>query len=584
MKPQSTALFLECPRLTASGDCTAGLRWLLVVYFGAIGASAVLAPAAFLGLRAVWEVSPESLPSWLSPLTSRLDDADFPRWFDRLRWLPVLLLLPWLMRMTGLASWQRLGFSRPVDTARRAGEVSTQGGFSSSGCAAALGVLGKAFAVGVLLFLPVALLQEVAFGAAVRGGALAVLPVRVLGAALLSGVLIALLEETVFRGLLLRVFGQAMRPWAAVVASALFFAMVHFKAVPWPEGQPVEWWSGLSVAWGILVAPVTEMQPLKFLNLLAAGVVLNLVFIRWRSLWPCIGLHAGWVFYRVIHREVMPMPPEVSPWLGGPALLDGASTLLILAVVIAWLSVRSGLPVPYRQPPLPITEEARLIWRDVRRLVENTFTVLRNTWRVAVIIAGLAVPVLFLLAWLEKPWMAALSQEPGSVGRAVAGWLSRWGDFYRLNLLLLVGGLVLAWWNRSAALRRGVLAVFLAALLAGIAVNVLRPTLGRPRPSANLPDGFYGPSLSHDFHGFPSGHATTAFATASAVAVLAPPYAIPAFLGATAVAGSRIALDRHHPTDSLAGAALGCWLGLAAGYGGRRRDYVRLEPHRWGHL
>lgn len=554
---KSVSEFLQCPRLTATGDITGGLRWFLLIYFGAFAVSAVLTPLVFLPLREAWLTNPEALPAWLAPLTSRLEPSDFPRWFDRLRWLPVVAALPFLLRMTGLASLRGLGFRGSP------------------------GLAGRAFVVAVLMFLPVALIQEIGFGTELRGTRFIFVTGEMLFQALLGALVISLLEETIFRGLILRVFTQAMKPWLAIGLSALFFALVHFKRVDWPVGQEVNWFSGVWAAEAILLAPLHSLKPLVFLNLLAAGILLNLVMIKWRSLWPCVGLHAGWVCYRQLHREFFPEPAVVNPIIGGPALIDGLLALLVLGLAITWMIPRCGVPIGIHRPPPNIWPELILTGRDTLKIFENAVTVMRNTARHAWKVAVLLCATLLLLSFFEDPWLEAIRQPRGTVTREAAGWVSAWGDFYRLNLIILPGGLFLAWMRRSMWLRRASVAVFLAALMAGVAVNVLRPTIGRPRPSAGLEDGLYGPNLAHEYHGFPSGHAATAFATGTTIAIVAPPAALPALGGATLIAVSRIALNQHHPTDSIAGAALGSWFGLAFGYAARRRDYIRLEPGRW---
>ncbi|MGF1450577.1 MAG: phosphatase PAP2 family protein [Opitutales bacterium] len=555
--------FLQCPRLTATGNTTGGLRWLLFIYLGALILAAVVAPLVYLPLRSAWLADPGVFPDWrlLEALTSRLEPHDFPRWFDRLRWLPVVLALPFLLRFTGLNTAGRLGFRGDPNRAL------------------------IAFGLGIAMFFPVLLAQEASYGLEARGTGLVHVSLEVVGGALLSGVLIAFLEETVFRGLILRVFAQAMKPWLAVIASALFFALVHFKHVAWPEGAEPNWLSGFWVAEEVLLAPLNTMEPIKFFTLFAAGILLNLVAVRWRSLWPCIGLHAGWVFYLRIHRAIFPEPEKVSVLWGGPAVFDGLLPLAVMLGAICWLVPRSGLPARPQRPRPPLRPELRMIGKDAARLFENTITILRNTAGIAAKAALLVLALVALLIFFEDAWLETLRQPPGSLPRDIAGWVSKWGDFYRLNLILLVGGLLMAWLKRLPHLRRAMLAVFLAALMAGVAVNLARPLIGRPRPSAQaefqLDDRPYGPNLDHAYHGFPSGHAATAFATGTALTVVAPPLAIPALGGAVAITWSRLALNRHQPTDSLAGAALGIWLGLAAGYAARRRDYVRLEPLRW---
>ncbi len=62
-------------------------------------------------------------------------------------------------------------------------------------------------------------------------------------------------------------------------------------------------------------------------------------------------------------------------------------------------------------------------------------------------------------------------------------------------------------------------------------------------------------SRSHD--GFPSGHATAAFAVATMESDRQPGQALFWYLGATLIAASRVRLHRHYPHDVLAGAALG---------------------------
>ena len=56
---------------------------------------------------------------------------------------------------------------------------------------------------------------------------------------------------------------------------------------------------------------------------------------------------------------------------------------------------------------------------------------------------------------------------------------------------------------------------------------------------------------------FPSGHATGAFALATAFSHSYPKITIPAYLGAAAIGLSRVYLGRHYPADVLAGALIG---------------------------
>jgi undecaprenyl-diphosphatase len=65
-------------------------------------------------------------------------------------------------------------------------------------------------------------------------------------------------------------------------------------------------------------------------------------------------------------------------------------------------------------------------------------------------------------------------------------------------------------------------------------------------------------------HSFPSGHATTSFACATVLALVAPRLRLPLFLLAAAIAWSRVYVGVHYPLDVVAGALLGAAIGFAA--------------------
>lgn len=83
----------------------------------------------------------------------------------------------------------------------------------------------------------------------------------------------------------------------------------------------------------------------------------------------------------------------------------------------------------------------------------------------------------------------------------------------------------------------------------------LRFVVNRQRPSGK--HGRWGSS-------FPSGHTTFAFTQAYVLSHHYPRATIPLFTFATAIGFSRIYLKKHHPTDVLAGIALGLVTGFVA--------------------
>ena len=94
----------------------------------------------------------------------------------------------------------------------------------------------------------------------------------------------------------------------------------------------------------------------------------------------------------------------------------------------------------------------------------------------------------------------------------------------------------------------------------GIALG-LKYTVKRDRPFITYPDDIAN-KTGHDYsdsYSFPSGHASTAFATATALSIDYPKWYViaPSYLFAGTVAYSRMDLGVHYPSDVLAGALIG---------------------------
>ena len=79
---------------------------------------------------------------------------------------------------------------------------------------------------------------------------------------------------------------------------------------------------------------------------------------------------------------------------------------------------------------------------------------------------------------------------------------------------------------------------------------------------------------------FPSGHAMSAFAVATAIALLAPRLRRPVLAFAALIAFSRVYLGVHYWLDVLVGAALGAAIGLALAWSvaACRRRYAGAGP------
>ncbi len=95
---------------------------------------------------------------------------------------------------------------------------------------------------------------------------------------------------------------------------------------------------------------------------------------------------------------------------------------------------------------------------------------------------------------------------------------------------------------------------------AGIVTPIIKDVTGRARPNTN--EGtwkFHGFSTNNPRNSFPSGHATNAFAAATAISAHSDGWLVPtiAYTLATGVAFSRVNDRAHFPSDVLAGALIG---------------------------
>lgn len=112
---------------------------------------------------------------------------------------------------------------------------------------------------------------------------------------------------------------------------------------------------------------------------------------------------------------------------------------------------------------------------------------------------------------------------------------------------------------------RRALYFFTVVATSGLAAQALKHIVGRVRPHAAGfdPLQFIPFSTKASFASFPSGHATSAFAAATALTLLLRRGRWPLFVLATLIAASRVVVGAHFPTDVVCGAALGAITAIA---------------------
>lgn len=141
--------------------------------------------------------------------------------------------------------------------------------------------------------------------------------------------------------------------------------------------------------------------------------------------------------------------------------------------------------------------------------------------------------------------------------KKIVAAVSRYGDWPELMLLGTLGFFI-ARYRQSRRWQKIFLCAMLASTLAGGLVNTLRLTTGRTRPRVAA-QHWYGPYHAgkwtigkSEFNSFPSGHTATAVGFATVILLASPAWGAMAMMLAVSVAGSRLLLGAHHPSDLLA--------------------------------
>jgi membrane protease YdiL (CAAX protease family) len=141
---------------------------------------------------------------------------------------------------------------------------------------------------------------------------------------LVAGVGAGISEEIIARGVIFRIVEEGLGTWSALVISALFFGGAHI----FNPGATL--WSSAAIA-------------------IEAGLLLAMIYHVTRSLWACIGLHAGW---NIMQGTVYGIPVSggaskgwlisnrTGPdWLSGGVFGAEASVVALLACSLVTLAL-----------------------------------------------------------------------------------------------------------------------------------------------------------------------------------------------------------------------------------------------------
>ena len=193
---------------------------------------------------------------------------------------------------------------------------------------------------------------------------------------------------------------------------------------------------------------------------------------------------------------------------------------------------------------------------------------MKKRW-VALIVffSGAILSTLSYLFWDIK--LAYASLRLNMVILDVANGITQAGDAFWYYVILIPAFILVRFVWKSELWSGKILYATLSLMMSGMVSTCLKWLAGRNRPNILLEDGLFGFNLFqtnfiYESTSFPSGHAVTAFALATALGFLYPRWRAFAFVAAGLIAASRVALKAHFLSDVIAGAVVGilCAIGM----------------------
>lgn len=284
--------------------------------------AAALTPWAYQAGKWLAELSKqEQLPAIIQSVAGSCGRAGIGRFFDRSLLFSALLLLPLLLR------WIK---HHATPSRFRGADLRHSWHWKSAFVQIICGFLvagGLLWALGALL--------DFAGAYNVKGNPPQA--AKLISKVFVPAIAAPLIEEWLFRGLLLGLWLRFARPIVACIGTSLVFAFLHFLKLP--DGaviaDPTHVLAGFELMGKILLH---FSDPLFFVtdfaSLFVAGLILGWARISTHALWFSIGLHSGWVAVFKLFNQLYEAVSDhmLRPWGVGESLRVGLLPLLTLGI------------------------------------------------------------------------------------------------------------------------------------------------------------------------------------------------------------------------------------------------------------
>jgi len=290
------------------------LRALLIFVIAVFLGGALLAPPLYWLVQWFAHVAPGVVAHTFPKIAA----APFPRFVNRAL-LGIALIGLWpLVKNLEFHSLADVGIVRPRGQWKR---------------------LGAGFVLGLV---SLAVVAVIAFACHARqmndrftGGEI----VHKLLSAAATAVLIAIIEEILFRGAIFGALRKVFHWTFALVLSSMIYAILHYLESA-KTTDTVTWLSGLQLL-PLMLRNLADWHAIipGFLNLTLAGALLGWAYQRTGNLYFSIGLHMGWIFWVKAYAVLTALTPGADKWWWGSGRMAIVNGWVALPVLLAALIV-----------------------------------------------------------------------------------------------------------------------------------------------------------------------------------------------------------------------------------------------------